>query len=313
MPNGDGQGEYTRLLDPDALAKVHRLELIARGVVEGFVAGRHRSPYKGFSVEFAEHRQYVPGDDTRDLDWRVYGKSDRYYIKQYVEETNLRATILLDASGSMKYTGTRASRSGGKRLGKFEYAQYLAACLAHLMIHQQDAVGLVTFDTEVRRYIPARSRPNHLRVLLEEIASVKPGGETSLGPIFHNIAEQVHRRGLIVIVSDLLDDTESLLNALHHFRFRKHEVLLLHVLAEEELTFPFERFNEFRDLELPSRFVQIDPRAVRAAYLDRVRRFIRRLEMACGQMNIDYVPLSTKWDFDVALAGYLARRQATTR
>jgi uncharacterized protein (DUF58 family) len=302
-----------RLLDPQALAKIHKLELIARGVVEGFVSGRHKSPYKGFSVEFAEHRQYVPGDDIRDLDWRVYGKSDRYYIKQYIEETNLRSLILLDSSGSMKYTGSQAAMHDGRMLSKFDYGQFLAASLAHLMIHQQDAVGLVTFDTKVRRYIPSRSRASHLRAILQEISSTVPGEETALSPIFHDIAERAHRRGLIVIISDLFDDPEEIINALHHFRYRKHEVMLLHVMAEEELNFPFDQVSIFRDLEVDGRRVQLDPRGIRAEYLDQVRKFVRRIEMGCGQMNIDYVPLSTRRDFDVALAHYLANRRARAR
>ncbi|MFB3891886.1 MAG: DUF58 domain-containing protein [Phycisphaerae bacterium] len=307
------QPEYMRLLDPQALAKIHKLELIARGVVEGFVSGRHKSPYKGFSVEFAEHRQYVPGDDIRDLDWRVFGKSDRYYIKQYIEETNLRSLILLDASGSMRYTGQEAARHDGRMLSKFDYGQFLAASLAHLMIHQQDAVGLVTFDTKVRRYIPSRSRASHLRAILQEISSTVPGEETALAPIFHDIAERAHRRGLIVIISDLFDDPEEIINALHHFRYHKHEVMILHVMAEEELKFPFDQVSIFRDLELDGRRVQLDPRGIRAEYLDQVRKFIRRVEMGCGQMNIDYVPLSTRRDFDVALAHYLANRRARAR
>jgi uncharacterized protein (DUF58 family) len=300
------------LLDPEALGKVHRLELIARGVVEGFVGGRHRSPYKGFSIEFAEHRQYVPGDDVRDLDWRVYGKSDRYYVKQYIEETNLRATILLDASGSMRYAGAKAARHGGRPLSKFEYGQYLAATLAHLMINQQDAVGLLTFDTRVRRYIPPRSRPGHLRVLLEELAATKPGDETGLGPIFHDVAERAHRRGLIVVISDLFDDVEEVINALHHFRHRKHEVVVLHVMAEEELVFPFDQISEFRDLEAATR-VQFDPRSIRTEYLAQVRRFVERLEQGCGQMSADYVPMSTAGPFDAALAHYLAQRRTKTK
>jgi len=226
LAQGGTTADYMRLLDPDALAKIHRLELIARGLVEGFVSGRHRSPYKGFSVEFAEHRQYVPGDDLRDLDWRVYGKCDRYYIKQYIEETNLRSVILLDASGSMRYTGRQAAQHDGRRLSKFEYGQFLAASLAHLMINQQDAVGLVTFDTKIRRYIPSRSRVTHLRVILDELVSTEPGEESALAPVFHDIAERAHRRGLIVVISDLFDDPREILNALHHFRYRKHEVLL---------------------------------------------------------------------------------------
>lgn len=304
---------YMRLLDPEALGKIHRLELLARGLVEGFVSGRHKSPYKGFSVEFAEHRQYVPGDDTRDLDWRVFGKSDRYYIKQYIEETNLRSVILLDASGSMRYTGTQAAKHDGRPLSKFEYGQFLAASMAHLMIHQQDAVGLVTFDTEVRRYIPSRARTSHLRVLLHELAETHPGQESALAPVFHDIAERAHRRGLVVIISDLFDDPEAVLNSLHHFRYRKHEVLLLHVMAEEELTFPFDRWSLFRDLEVDANRVQLDPRTIRAEYLDRIRKFISRIEAGCGQMGIDYVPLSTRRPFDVALAHYLASRRARTK
>ncbi|HPD13968.1 MAG TPA: DUF58 domain-containing protein [Planctomycetota bacterium] len=305
--------KYMRLLDPEALSKIGRLELLARGVVEGFVAGRHRSPYRGFSVEFADHREYVPGDDPDDLDWRVYAKSDRYYIKRYIEETNLRSIILLDASGSMKYTGDQAARRNGKRLSKFEYGQYLAASLAHLMIHQQDAVGLVTFDTRVRRYIPARSRSSHLRSILEELDKTEPGAETALPPIFHDIAERIHRRGLIIIISDLFDDPEQMINALHHFRYRKHEVIVLHVMAEEEFSFPFDRWSLFRDLEVAGQKVQLDPRSIRAAYLDEIQKFIGRLERGCGQMNVDYVPMTTRRDFDVALTTYLARRRSLTK
>ena len=313
MIRPDSQPSYMRLLDPEALAKLHKLELIARGVMEGFVSGRHKSPYKGFSVEFAEHRQYVPGDDLRNLDWRVYGKSDRYCIKQYIEETNLRATILLDASGSMRYTGKRAARREGRLVSKFEYGQLLAASLAHLMIHQQDAVGLVTFDTGIRRYIPARSRVSHLRIILAELSNTRAGAETGLAPIFHDIAERVHRRGLVVIISDLFDDAEAVLQALHHFRYKKHEVMLLHVMAEEELSFPFDQWSVFRDLEVLGSRVRLDPRAVRAEYLDQVRTFIRRIEIGCGQMNIDYVPMSTSRGFDLALADYLAQRKSGTR
>jgi uncharacterized protein (DUF58 family) len=305
--------DYMRLLDPEALAKIHRLELTARGTVEGFVSGRHRSPYKGFSVEFAEHRQYVPGDDIRTLDWRVFGRSDRYYVKQYVEESNLRATVLLDASGSMAYTGERASRRAGRRLSKFEYGRFLAASLGHLLLHQQDAVGLVTFDTAIRRYIPARARTSHLRVILEELHGTRPRAETALAPIFHDIAERIHRRGLVIIVSDLFDDPAEIIRALHHFRYRKHEVIVLHVMAEEELEFPFDGQVLFRDLELPRRSVQFDVRAIRADYLDAVRGFTRRLELGCGQMGADYVPFSTSQDFDAALAQYLANRKVLTR
>ena len=308
MVGPEAKPEYMRLLDDEALDRLHRLELLARGVVEGFVAGRHRSPYKGFSVEFAEHRQYAPGDDIRDLDWRAYGKSDRYYIKQYVEETNLRATILLDASGSMGYRGNLAARADGQVLSKFEYARFLAASLAHLMIHQQDAVGLLTFDTQIRGHIPPRSRPGHLRVLLGELVAADCGGETAIAPILHDVAHRSHRRGLMVVISDLLDDPGEILRALHHFRHRRHEVMVLHVLAEEELTFPFEQFTEFSDLERPAWRQHVDGRAIRAEYLDQFRRHVARLQQGCGQMNVDYLQLSTRSDFCAALSAYLAER-----
>jgi uncharacterized protein (DUF58 family) len=299
-----------RLLDPGALSRIHRLELVARGVVEGFVSGRHRSPYKGFSSEFAEHREYVPGDNTRDLDWRVFGRSDRYFIKQYIEETNMRATLLVDASGSMSYTGAQAARVDGRRLSKFEYARCLAAALSHLLIGQQDAVGLVTFDTAVRRYIPPRSRNSHLRVMLEELCDTEPGNETALAPIFHDIAEKVHRRGMVIILSDLFGDGEEILKAVQHFRFRKHEVIVLHIMAEEELTFPFDRWSLFEDLEGAVRRVEVDPKALRSAYLREVRQFTAALARGCGRMHVDYVQMSTKQPFGEALADYLAHRRS---
>lgn len=309
MADTGGQPDYMELLDPEALARVHRLELIARDAVEGFVSGRHKSPHKGFSAEFAEHRQYVPGDDVSHLDWKVYARSDRYYVKQYTQDSNLRATVLVDASGSMAYRGEKAARRNGGRLSKFEYARMLAATLSHMMIHQQDAVGLVTFDDEIRRYIPARSRPSHVRTLLKELHGTAPGGETAPAAIFHDIAERIHRRGLVIVVSDLFGDPDEILRAFQHFRYRKHEVIVLHVMAQEEFTFPFNGESQFRDLEDSANLVQLDAGALRADYLDRVRRFVRRLEIGCGRMRIDYVPVCTRDSFDVALTDYLARRR----
>ena len=307
------QAECMSLLTQEALERIGRQQFIARGVVEGFITGRHKSPYKGFSSEFAEHRQYVPGDNIRDLDWRVYGRSDRYYIKQYIEETTLRATILLDASGSMKYVGKAAAETNGHRLSKFEYARYLAAALSYMMINQQDAVGLVTFDEKVRRYVPARSRPTHLRVLLDEMYETKAGAETKLAPILHDVAERIHRRGVVIVISDLFDDAEEILTSLHHFRYRKHEVVLMHVMAEEELKFPFGQWANFRGLEVPTTQIPLDPRAVQAEYLERVHSFIRRIDVGCGQMQIDYVPVCTREPFEVALSNYLAGRQSRGR
>lgn len=304
---------HFQLLDPEAMAKINRVELLARQTVEGFISGRHRSPYRGYSAEFAEHREYAPGDDLRDLDWQVYAKSDRYYIKQYIEETNLRATILLDVSGSMAYRGENAARHQGQPLSKFEYGRFLAACLVRLLLNQQDAVGLVTFDTAIRRYLPARTRTNHMSVLLEEMFNTKPGEESALAPVFHEIAERIHRRGLLIIISDLFDRPEDILKALHHFRFRKHEVILMHVMADEELTFPFKHWSQFRDLEPTGSHLDIDPEALRSAYLSEVRTFLDTLEKGCGEMRIDYVPFSTRQDFDLALANYLAHRRSLVK
>jgi uncharacterized protein (DUF58 family) len=299
---------FASLLDPQALARIHRLELLARGVVEGFVSGRHRSPYKGFSVEFAEHREYSPGDDLRDLDWRVFGKTDRYYIKQYMEETNLRCTILLDASGSMSYAGKAAARRDGRPLSKFEYARFMAACLAHLLIGQQDGVGLVRFDSEVRRYFPARGQAGYLRAMLGDLAEAVAGGETGLAPVLHEVAERIRRRGLVILISDLFDEPEALLNALQHFRFRKHEVIVFHVMADEEREFPFEQWTEFRDLEQNHIRLELDPRSLKAAYQQEVARFEEDLRKGCGRMKIDYVPVNTRVPFDETLVKFLSSR-----
>ena len=213
----------------------------------------------------------------------------------------------------MGYLGEQAAPHRGQRLSKLDYGRFLAASLAHLLIHQQDAVGLVTFDTGLRRYIPARSRPSHLRVILQELHGTGAGGESALAPVFHDIAERIHRRSMVVIISDLFDEPERIINALHHFRYRKHEVLVLHVMAEEELTFPFEGQIAFRDLERPDYELRLDPKAVRAEYLDQVRRFLHTIGTACGRMDIDYVPLSTGRSFDAALARYLAQRKSRAR
>ncbi len=308
MPPQIAQLPYLSLLPPETASVVSRVELLARRKMQGTMSGRHSSPNKGFSVIFAEHRQYSPGDDIRDLDWRVFGKADRYYIKQYIEETNLRTTVVLDCSGSMTYRGTMAAPVGGVVPSKFEYARYLAAGLSYLMVRQQDAVGLVTFDTQIRQFIRAASRPSQVRRLLEEMHGTEAGEDTALAATLHEVAERIPRRGLVVIVSDFFDDPDKVVEALHHFAFNQHELVLFHVMAEEELTFPFRDFNDFKDLELLDRRLKIDPRSVRAAYLERVRTHIETLERACGQLQADYVPLSTKQSHAKALTDYLARR-----
>lgn len=309
MTESSPQPSRLRLLQPDALARLQRINLLARGLVEGMVVGKHQSPYKGFSVEFAEHRQYTPGDDIRDLDWRAFGKSDRYYIKQYIEETNLRTVLLVDSSASMTYAGNRAQKIEGKRLSKFAYAQYLAASLAYLMIHQQDAVGMVTFDSKIRRYVPPRSQANHLHVLLDELDKTKPSHETQLADIFHSIAEQIPRRGMVIILSDLFDDPDELLTALQHFRHRRHEVIVLHIMAEEELTFPFTHWSNFQDMESPQQEIELDPRSIRSAYLEQMRGFLDKISEGCGRMKIDYHRMPTSQPYEKTLGDYLAKRR----
>jgi uncharacterized protein (DUF58 family) len=287
--------------DPTSLAKYGRLALIARSLVEGFLSGVHKSPYKGFSVEFAEHRQYYPGDEIRHIDWRVYGKTDRYYIKEYEEETNLKALLLVDASGSMAY--------GGRHLSKFQYAQYVAASLAYLMLHQRDAVGLVTHDTRVRQMVTPRASAKHLLQLLYTLQQTEPGGETSLAPLWHGLAGQFSRRGLIVILSDCFDQIGPLARALRHFRHRRHEVLLFHILAPEEIEFPFKKWTQFRNLEARGDKLLVDPQQLRKEYLRNLHRFCQELRNQAGQMQIDYHLMRTDEPVERALGVYLTKRQ----
>jgi uncharacterized protein (DUF58 family) len=301
--------DYMRLLPAETLGRLGRLGVVARTLVEGKIAGRHKSPYKGISVEFAEHRLYTRGDDLRNLDWRIYGKVDRYYVKQYIEETNLRATMVVDASGSMGYAGTLAAPIDGRPASKLAYAQHLAAILSYLLVGQQDAVGLVTFDTQIRGYLPARNRSSQTRLLLEMLHQTKPGAETNVSAVLDEVAERIPRRGMVFILSDLFDASEPLLRALHHFHYKKHDVIVLHIMAEEELTFPFQHWTNFRSLETAGVSVQLDPRSLRAVYLDRVRSFLKTLETSCGQMRITYVPMNTKVPYTDALAEFLSRRQ----
>jgi uncharacterized protein (DUF58 family) len=284
------------------LARYGRLTMVARTVVEGFLTGVHRSPYKGFSVEFAEHRQYYPGDEIRHIDWRVYGKTDRYYIKEYEEETNLRVHLLVDASGSMAYRGRHPS--------KFQYAQYVAGSLAYLMLHQLDAVGLVIQDTRLRQMIAPRASSKHLLHLLHTLERTQPGGETSLAPIWHELAGRIRRRGLVVILSDCFDQLGPLVRALRHFRHQGHEVILFHLLAPEEIEFPFQKWTQFRNLEAAGHKMLVDPQRLRKEYLANFRAFCRELRQQAGQMAVDYHLMRTDEPVDRALGIYLTRRQA---
>lgn len=313
MPAIPSNAAFAELLPRDLINTIGRLEFLARSKKEGTITGRHASPHKGFSVEFAEHRQYVAGDDLRDLDWRVYGKSDRYYIKQYIEETNMRVTLLVDASGSMRYTGDEASELNGRALSKFDYARHLAASLAYLFIRQQDAVGLVTFDDTIRQYLRPAAKPSQVRMILEDLLKTEPGNDTRCAETFHEIAERIPSRGLVIIFSDLFDNAEAIKNALHHFRYKFHEVLIFHLMAEEELTFPFKKFDHFKCLEVDNLRLNIDPQTIRIQYLERVRAHLKALELACGQMEADYVPVNTKTPVTETLLTYFSQRKAGQR
>jgi uncharacterized protein (DUF58 family) len=287
-------------LDPTALARFGRLELIARLVVEGVMSGLHRSPFKGFSVEFAEHRQYGPGDEIRHIDWRAFGKTDRYFVKEYEEETNLKAYLVVDSSGSMRY--------GGRTVSKFEHARRLAAALAYLMISQRDAVGLVTFDSSVRAMIPPRSAPGHFSVVCKALEDTPIGGEAPLSKILHALAERIRRRGLVIILSDGFDQIDDLTSALRHLRHRRHEVLFFHTLAPEEEEFPFRRPARFRNLERAEHQLRVDPLALRGAYLERFTAFCKALKEQVQAMEADYHKASTAEPIERTLLDYLSSR-----
>jgi uncharacterized protein (DUF58 family) len=287
-------------LDPEALSRLKNLSLAARLVVEGCFSGMHRSPYRGFSIEFAEHRQYTPGVDPRHIDWRVFGRRDKLYVKQYEEETNLRCYLLLDKSAPMGY-------KHGSALPKLEYASFMAASLAYLMIMQQDAVGLISCDTKVVRHVPPRQGHGHLRVLLEQLEETQPGGETSLSDTFHQLAETIKRRALVIVFSDLFDDPSQVVKALRHFRHRKHEVIVFHVLDPSEISFPFENISAIEDME-SRREVTGDPQAFRKQYLAEMERFLSVVRGGCQEARIDYNLASTQDRFDTFLGAYLARR-----
>jgi uncharacterized protein (DUF58 family) len=296
---------YRKYLDPRTLAKLQGLELRARSIVEGYVSGAHRSPFHGFSVEFAEHREYVPGDDLRFVDWKAYGKTDRIYLKQYEEETNLVCYLLLDLSESMTY------RSDAP-FSKLDYARTAAASLAYLVLQQQDGVGLTTFDAGVRSLIKPSSHPTHLKAMLHAMEAEPTQAKTSLGPIFHDLAERFKKRGVVVVLSDLFDDPTTLLAGLKHFRHRRHEVILLHVLDPAEQDFAFRDLTLFKGLEgLPE--LLVDPQALRKAYLEEFDRFVKTLRSGCHAQQIDYVPLRTDRPIDLALSAYLAARQNRVR
>jgi uncharacterized protein (DUF58 family) len=293
----DGDKNY---FDPKVLAGISNLYLRARWVVEGMMSGLHRSRAKGFSVEFEEHREYSPGDEIRRIDWKALGKFDRYFIKEYEDETNLRAYLLLDASASMNYA------SDG--ITKFDYACTLTASLAYLILKQQDAAGVVTFSNRIENFVPPRAKRDYLTQILHALENRGPGGETNVGRILDDIAGQVKRRGLIVLVSDLLDEPAEILKGLRQFRFKGNDVIVFHVVDPAELNLPFDGNILFEDLEAASLRVITDPRTIRSTYQLVVQEFIDDMRKQCHDNAIDYQLISTATPLDRALASYLSWR-----
>ncbi len=296
--------EYAKYFRPDVLSKISRLELRARHVVEGFVSGMHKSPYKGYSVEFANHRPYVPGDDIRHLDWRVYAKADRFFIKEYEEETNMRVHLLLDCSGSMAYP----EHPGTGRMTKWDYASTLAASLAHLLVYQQDGVGLTLFDDHVRQQFPVSTNRGILTDFTSSIEASAPKNKTDVKVLFHQLAGRIPRRGMVVILSDLLTNSDDVIRGLQRLRYGRHDVLVLHVLDHDELQFPFADRTLFEGMEDLNMEVLTDPQSLRGSYLAALEAFLEKMRRACLDQKIDYALISTNDPVDVALTTFLATR-----
>lgn len=290
-----------RFLHPSTIARISRLDLRARHVVEGFISGMHRSPFFGHSVEFVQHREYVSGDDLRHLDWKVWSKTDRFYIKQFEEETNLRSHFVVDVSESMHY--------GRGALNKYNYGCTIAACLAYLLLRQQDSVGLLTFDSDVRQVVPARSQQLHIDALVKAMDVSRPKEKTDLEKILRRVAESISSRGMIVIVSDLLADREPLFRGLEMLVHRRHDVLVFHVLDDDELTFPFAGSTRFEGMEeLPQ--LLCDPRALRDGYIEALEEYLVEVRRGCAQRGIDYALVRTGDYLDAVLSKFLHHRMA---
>lgn len=285
--------------DPAALARLARLELVARQAVEGLLSGLHPSPYFGSSVEYADHRPYVQGDDLRTIDWKLLAKTDKHYVKLFAEQTNLCATIIVDASRSMAFASGPMS--------KLEYACFLAASLAYLLLRQNDAVGLAIVDHAVRSHIPARAAPNHFRVLLDQLEPATATGDTALSPPLHELAGRLTQRGLVILISDLLDDAESLAQALAHFRHNRHEVIVFHVMDPAEMSLPFDRLARFKDMETGTSVIA-NPAAIRTAYQARLKQFLTDMKHMCLSRSISYELATTDVPYQVLLSTYLEHR-----
>jgi uncharacterized protein (DUF58 family) len=293
------QSGAARFLDPDVLSRISNLEILARTVVEGFITGLHRSPYKGFSSEFLEYRSYIPGDVPTLIDWKVFARSDRLFIKEFEDETNTNCHILLDISGSMNFSTTNTT--------KLAYGTMLAASLAYFMVRQRDRVGLYLFDDRIRERIQPRSTRGHLLSILRALELARPGTVTSLGKPFHELADSIRKRGIVVIISDLLDDPETMLGGLKHFRFDRNDIIVFHLMDPFEMTLPIKDVVEFEDMETGERMIVMTDE-VREGYLENIRRFREMMRTECGIMKIDYTMLETGKPLDFALFQYLSKR-----
>jgi uncharacterized protein (DUF58 family) len=290
-----------KYLRPEVIRQVARLDLRAKFIVEGFLSGLHASPFHGFSVEFSEHRKYTPGDDLKDMDWNVYAKTDKYYLKKFQAETNMTGYLVMDLSASMAYTYRQ-------ELTKFDYAICLAAALGYLMIHQQDPVGLVTFDTQIRTSLPPHSKRTQLGSILAVLSNLKPAGKTDIPYCLQQLAALMRGKSLVMLFSDLLTDPEPLVRSLHLLRHRGHEVILFHILDEAEVKFPFEGVVEFEDPEGGEKLT-LDARGMREDYQASVEEFRGYFREECAKANIDFVAMDTSVSFDKALLEYLIQRQ----
>ncbi|MEO8209528.1 MAG: DUF58 domain-containing protein [bacterium] len=321
--------DYKKYLNPSLVARLSNMELKARLVVEGFIAGMHKSPYHGFSVEFAEHRQYMPGDDLKHLDWKILGKTDKYFIKRFEEETNLKSYVLLDISRSMDFKSENLNGLNSQKknffkkflsktsngnaqsfesITKLEYASHLAASLSYLMLLQRDAISLTTYDTKIRSYIPPHSTKANLQLILKELTKTDPLYETGTAKCLNQIADKVKRRGLVIILSDLFDEQKEVMNALKHFRYNKNEVILFQILDPIELTFLEGNAVTLKDMETNEEMYS-QPFAMQKAYQETIKEFINNYKIECRKNNIDFVTLSTATPFDKALLSYLNKRK----
>ena len=292
--------DKNKYLDPESIAKLDNMSLRARLVVEGYLLGQHKSPYHGFSVEFAEHRSYGHGDEIRHIDWKLYGKTDRYYIKRFEEETNLRSHILIDTSQSMKFKS--------KNITKLDYASYLAAALTHLMLSQKDGIGLILFDENIKKFIPPRASKTHAKIIMETLDTIKCGNDTRIKKTLDYMAERIKKRGLVILISDLMDNPDEVLMGLNHFRHNKQEVIVFHIMDRQESEFNYSDRIQFKDMET-GEVITTDPWHIRNEYQNQIEKFKRKYQRGCRNQRIDYIPLYTDQSLDIALNEYLNKRK----